>query len=431
MDKGILSIKGERRHETPSRTSATRAWSAARRVLPPLRAARERQPRGHRRSGRNGVLEISIPKRPEATPRRIQVADARMSSRRSTCRRRRRTNACVRALRIICGPRRMSRAVFLECGMEFKDYYETLGVEPGAGEAEIKAAYRRLARKYHPDVSKEKGAEERFKAVNEAYEVLRDKDKRAPYDQLRARGYRPGEDFRPPPAVSARPAGRLRFRGDLRRRRRGRRFQRFLRVAVRRPARRRRSAASGAPAAAATRARSWRSRWRSSIGRQPADRRRRPDAGGEGSGRHPARPGDPPGGQGAQRRRPVAGDRLQPHRSSRSTAATCPQLPLAPWEAALGTRERADAGRAGGPARAARFGSRAQAAPARPRPAGQARGGRPDRGNRNARAARRDDEQREATDDAKRSADDWRRAVTRGAVRTATGGRAGSALVSR
>jgi curved DNA-binding protein len=83
--------------------------------------------------------------------------------------------------------------------MEFKDYYEALGVEAGAGEAEIKAAYRRLARKYHPDVSKEKGAEEKFKSVNEAYEVLRDKDKRAQYDQLRARGYRPGEDFRPPP----------------------------------------------------------------------------------------------------------------------------------------------------------------------------------------------------------------------------------------
>jgi curved DNA-binding protein len=83
--------------------------------------------------------------------------------------------------------------------MQFKDYYEALGVEPSAGEAELKAAYRRLARKYHPDVSKEKGAEERFKSINEAYEVLRDKEKRAAYDQLRARGYRPGEDFRPPP----------------------------------------------------------------------------------------------------------------------------------------------------------------------------------------------------------------------------------------
>lgn len=83
--------------------------------------------------------------------------------------------------------------------MEFKDYYKALGVEATASEAEIKTAYRRLARKYHPDVSKEAGAEERFKAVNEAYEVLKDKDKRSQYDQLRASGYRPGEDFRPPP----------------------------------------------------------------------------------------------------------------------------------------------------------------------------------------------------------------------------------------
>jgi len=83
--------------------------------------------------------------------------------------------------------------------MEFKDYYAILGVEPSAGEAEIKTAYRRLARKYHPDVSKEAGAEEKFKAVNEAYEVLRDPQKRAAYDQLRAQGYRPGEEFQPPP----------------------------------------------------------------------------------------------------------------------------------------------------------------------------------------------------------------------------------------
>jgi curved DNA-binding protein len=73
--------------------------------------------------------------------------------------------------------------------MEFKDYYGILGVEPSAGEAEIKTAYRRLARKYHPDVSKEKGAEEKFKAVNEAYEALRDPQKRAAYDQLRAGGF--------------------------------------------------------------------------------------------------------------------------------------------------------------------------------------------------------------------------------------------------
>jgi curved DNA-binding protein len=83
--------------------------------------------------------------------------------------------------------------------MEFKDYYDTLGVPPGADADVIKSAYRKLARKYHPDVSKEKDAEERFKAVNEAYEVLKDGKRRAAYDRLRARGFRPGEEFRPPP----------------------------------------------------------------------------------------------------------------------------------------------------------------------------------------------------------------------------------------
>ncbi len=83
--------------------------------------------------------------------------------------------------------------------MQFKDYYSILGVEPSAGEAELKTAYRRMARKYHPDVSKESGAEEQFKSVNEAYEALRDPAKRKAYDQLKAQGYRPGEEFRPPP----------------------------------------------------------------------------------------------------------------------------------------------------------------------------------------------------------------------------------------
>ena len=83
--------------------------------------------------------------------------------------------------------------------MEFKDYYDTLGVKPDASDAEIKAAYRKLARKYHPDVSKERSAEEKFKAVNEAHEALRDPERRRAYDQLRAGGYRGGDEFRGPP----------------------------------------------------------------------------------------------------------------------------------------------------------------------------------------------------------------------------------------
>ena len=83
--------------------------------------------------------------------------------------------------------------------MKFKDYYAALEVPRDADADTIKKAYRRLARKYHPDVSKEKGAEDRFKAINEAYEALRDPAKRKAYDQLRAQGYRPGEEFNAPP----------------------------------------------------------------------------------------------------------------------------------------------------------------------------------------------------------------------------------------
>ena len=82
--------------------------------------------------------------------------------------------------------------------MEFKDYYKVMGVARDATEAQIKQAYRKLARKYHPDVSKEPNAEARFKEVGEAYEVLKSPEKRAAYDRLGS-GPRPGEDFRPPP----------------------------------------------------------------------------------------------------------------------------------------------------------------------------------------------------------------------------------------
>lgn len=82
--------------------------------------------------------------------------------------------------------------------MEFKDYYQIMGVARDATQDDVKRAYRKLARKYHPDVSKESNAEERFKEVGEAYEVLKDPEKRAAYDQLGAR-WKAGQEFRPPP----------------------------------------------------------------------------------------------------------------------------------------------------------------------------------------------------------------------------------------
>jgi curved DNA-binding protein len=82
--------------------------------------------------------------------------------------------------------------------MKYKDYYKILGVPRDAGEDDIKKAYRKLARKYHPDVSKETDAKEKFQEVSEAYETLHDKEKRAAYDSLGS-GFRQGQDFRPPP----------------------------------------------------------------------------------------------------------------------------------------------------------------------------------------------------------------------------------------
>jgi curved DNA-binding protein len=82
--------------------------------------------------------------------------------------------------------------------MKFKDYYEVLGIQRNANDADIKKAYRKLARKYHPDVSKEANAEEHFKEVGEAYEVLKDPQKRQAYDQLGA-NWQTGQEFHPPP----------------------------------------------------------------------------------------------------------------------------------------------------------------------------------------------------------------------------------------
>jgi curved DNA-binding protein len=82
--------------------------------------------------------------------------------------------------------------------MEFKDYYKIMGVARDATQDEIKRAYRKLACKYHPDVSKEADAEARFKELGEAHEVLKDAEKRAAYDRLGA-NYKGGQEFRPPP----------------------------------------------------------------------------------------------------------------------------------------------------------------------------------------------------------------------------------------
>ena len=111
--------------------------------------------------------------------------------------------------------------------MEFKDYYKVLGLERTATQDEIKRAYRKLARKYHPDINKEVGAEAQFKELGEAYEVLGDAEKRAAYDQL-GNEWKPGQEFKPPPDWDA----GFEFSGAPSARHHSR-FQRFFRELVR------------------------------------------------------------------------------------------------------------------------------------------------------------------------------------------------------
>ena len=103
--------------------------------------------------------------------------------------------------------------------MDFKDYYELLGVSEDSDSKDIKTAYRKLARKYHPDMNPDPGAEDKFKEVAEAYEVLKDAGRRAEYDELRQHGNRQGAGFEPPPnwqrSGDFSDADSTRFEGDF------------------------------------------------------------------------------------------------------------------------------------------------------------------------------------------------------------------------
>ena len=97
--------------------------------------------------------------------------------------------------------------------MKFKDYYQILGIERGTSDADIKKAYRKLAHKYHPDISKDPKGEEKFKEIAEAYATLKDPEKRAEYDSLGR--HRPGEEFTPPPEWGQQFGGGNQFYDDV------------------------------------------------------------------------------------------------------------------------------------------------------------------------------------------------------------------------
>lgn len=96
--------------------------------------------------------------------------------------------------------------------MQYQDYYEALGVPRQASGDDIQKAYRKLAKKFHPDINKEKSAQDKFKKINEAYEVLKDPEKRKLYDQLGS-NWKAGQDFRPPPGFEERFHGSQHFQG--------------------------------------------------------------------------------------------------------------------------------------------------------------------------------------------------------------------------
>src|SRR5258708_3790103 len=137
---------------------------------------------------RRRLLRQRVRPRRRRLPTRRESRRARRTFRRSASKSSRRLSVRRPPCPTICEER-----------VKYKDYYATLGVKRDASADAIKKAYRKLAQKHHPDVSKEAKAEEKFKDIAEAYQTLKDPEKRAAYDQLGS-GYNPGDEIRPPPA---------------------------------------------------------------------------------------------------------------------------------------------------------------------------------------------------------------------------------------